>query len=96
MNKLKVQGGNGKMDFFSWLNGRRQRVVINGKSSSWGNIISGVLQVSVSEPLLYLIYINDIDIDLRSKLNKFADNTKIGHAVETDEEVQKLQADLKI
>ena len=42
----------------------------------------------------YLIYINDIDIDLYSKLCKFADDTNIGRAVATEEEVQKLRADL--
>ena len=34
------------MDFFL-VNWRRQRVFINGVSSSWGNVISGVLQGSV-------------------------------------------------
>ena len=47
-------------------------------------------------PLLFLIYVNDINIDLCSKLCKFADDTKIGHAVATEEEVQKLRANLKI
>ena len=65
----------GKMDF-SCLNVRRQHVVINGKSSSWGNAISGVPQGSVIELVLFLFYINDIDIDLCLKLCKFADDIK--------------------
>ena len=84
----------GKMDF-SWLTGRRQRVVINGVSSSWGNVIIGVLQGSVLGPLLFLMYINDIDTDLFSKLFKFAVDTKIGRAVATKDEVQLLRDDLK-
>ena len=81
--------------FFLWLTGRRQRVVINGVSSSWGNVISGVLQGSVLGPLLFLIYINDIDNDLFSKICKFADDTKIGRAVATEDDVQLLRDDLK-
>ena len=84
-----------QMDFFSWLTGRRQRVVINGVSSSWGNSISGISQGSVLGPLLFLIYINDIDTDLFSKICKFADDTKVGRAVATEDEVQLLRDFLK-
>ena len=70
-------------------------MVINGVSSSWGNVISGVPQGSVLGPLLFFIYINDIDTNLFSKLCKFADDTKIGRAVATEDEVQLLRDDLK-
>ena len=61
-------------------------MVINGVSSSWGNVISRVAQGSVLGPLSFLIYINHIDTDLFSKICKFADDTKIeiGHAVATE------------
>ena len=61
---------------FSWLAEKRQRVVINGVSSRWRNVISGVPQGSVLGPLLFFIYINDIDTDLFSKICKFVDDTK--------------------
>ena len=81
--------------FFSWLTGRRQRVVINGVSCSWGDVISGVLHISVLGPLLFFIYINNIDTDLFSKICKFAGDTKIGRAVATEDEVKLLRHDLK-
>ena len=84
-----------KIALFSWLTGRRQRVVIHGESSSWGNVISRVLQGSVLGPLLFCIYINNTDTDLFSKICKFAYNTQIGHAVATENEVKLFRDDLK-
>ena len=77
-----------------WLIDRKQRVVLTGNSSEWINVISGVPHGSVLGPLLFLIYINDIDNTVCSNILKFADDTKSFRAVKTDEDVSKLQEDL--
>ena len=45
-------------------------------------------------PLLFLIYINDLDDSVNSKLLKFADDTKIFGLVARQEDIDKLQDDL--
>ena len=59
----------------NYLQNREQRVVLNGQTSEWRKINSGVLQGSVLGPLLFLIYINDLSDGLTSIYKIFADDT---------------------
>ena len=77
-----------------WLTGRQQRVVLNGKYSGWGDVVSGVPQGSVLGPTLFVIFINDIDcaVDVTgSLLLKFADDTKWAMVVDTEEQCKVFQ-----
>ena len=76
------------------LIGRRQRVVVDGEVSNWKSVLSGVPQGLVLGPTLFLIYINDLDDDITSKMLKFADDTKVFRKSKSDADIQHLQDDL--
>ena len=56
--------------------------------------MSGVPQGSVLGPILFLIYINDLDDDITSKVLTFADDTKVFRKINSDADRQHLQDDL--
>ena len=61
----------------SYLQNRKQRVVIDGQSSEWKKMSSGVPQGSVLGPILFLICINDITDDLATNPCIYADDTTL-------------------
>ena len=97
MLKVCALGINGRVASWirNWLSDRKQRVVLNGCKSDWSDVVSSVTQGSVLEPLLFLIFVNDIDHAVCSQLLKFADDAKLFRAVSTPEDVNKLRDDLK-
>ena len=77
--KLEQNGVTGKLLnlFSSYLTDRKQRVVMNGFYSDYADIESGVPQGSVLGPLLFLVYINDLENGIKSNVKFFADDTML-------------------
>ena len=57
----------------NFLSNRYQRVVLNGQSSSWAEVLAGVHQGSALGPFFLLMYINDLRCGLSSTTKLFAD-----------------------
>ena len=79
-----------------FLTGRKQKVIVIGKESTWGTVTSGIPQGSVLGPILFVLFINDLPKHLpnNSNLYLYADNTKIFLEIKDDLDREKLQEDI--
>ena len=79
----------------SFLTDRPQHVVVNGISSFIAIILSGVPQGSVLGPLLFILFINDMQSCIKfSTIRFFADDTRLLKHIFGHEDTVQLQRDL--
>ena len=82
--------------FFSYLDNRVQRVVIDGKSSEWLPVTSGVPQGSLLGPALFVLFINDMPCSVSedSTMALFADDAKCYRTIRSVNDCAQLQTDI--
>ena len=95
---MRQNGVSGRLlTFFqNYLKNRKQRVVLNGFPADYSTIESGVPQGSVHGPLLFLIYINDLEKNIKSNVKFFADDTMLFSIVHDPLSANELNRDLNI
>ena len=80
----------------SYLSNRRQRVVLDGISSSWSDVSSGVPHGSLLGPLFFVIFISDLpEVVLPgSTIALYADDCKCSRIIDTAGDLELFQQDL--
>ena len=78
----------------AFLSNCTQTTVVNGVHSSYVEVTSGVPQGSVLGPMLFLLYINDINNAIKSQIKLFADDSVLYRNIRNENEQVILQNDL--
>jgi len=68
--------------------------VVSGAESSWKPEVSSAPWRLVQDPVLFNIFINDLDEGIESTFSKFADDIKLGGVADTAEGCAAFQEDL--
>ena len=78
-----------------FLTEHEQRVAVNGVFSKWHDVISGVPQESVVDPVLFVAYINTLPDEIESSdIFLFADDNKLFRNIYSDSDALLLKRDI--
>ena len=81
----------------AYLTNRQQCVRINDSISEVLPVLSGVPQGSILGPLLFILYVNDFQIQLKAMLPYlFTDDTKCLHAAKINDDFIATQEDFNV
>jgi len=81
LNKMKWYGVDGNNLLRDFLTNRTMQVVVDGESSEPTSVDSGVPQVTVLGPLLYMCHINDLPDQVESTVRLIADDCLLYHCI---------------
>jgi len=82
----------------SFLTNRSQHVILNNHSSHETSVLSGVPQGTVLVPLLFLLYINDLQLPqcVCNRIKLYADDVLLYSVIHYEADCIRLQEDLKV
>ena len=96
LNKLRSYGISNQTCLWiqNFLSDRKQRVQLNGSYSKWHKVTSGIPQGSVLGPILFVLFINDLPLHVKSDVYMFADDTKLYREIVYQSDIEMVQSDI--
>ncbi len=92
--------GYGMLPIIPWvkdfLTNRKHKVNVQGETSNWAQVTSGIPQGSVIGPVLFAVFINDLPDSVTNDIYMFADDTKIYSTIDNVTDSERLQHDLDL
>ena len=96
LQKLEYYGIKGQTQLWikNFLTNRNHWVVVDGESSEWTHVYSGVPQGSVLGPILFVLFINDLPDYVNCGIKLFADDCILYRHIKSVDDTEILQSNL--